>query len=105
MMMQGSFCSFQSRCPTKEEMETCCQIILSDESRWDPAQDIFNIYALSGERYKDFIDDTFQKFECAMSSCGVSPKEMATRAISSAKLHQCHHLVSLDHYGTQALGN
>ena len=49
MFMPGSFCSFNTRCPTYEELDTCRYVILSDEHSWNPDSATFNVSALSGE--------------------------------------------------------
>ena len=36
MVMNGSFCSMLTRCPTPEEMDRCRRIYLSSEDMWDP---------------------------------------------------------------------
>ena len=43
MVMNGSFCSLLTRCPTKEEMDQCRKVYLSSEEMWDPNGNPFGL--------------------------------------------------------------
>ena len=49
MDMEGSSCTFLSRYPTDDEIQTCRRIELSDEFKWDPSKKIFQISSMEEE--------------------------------------------------------
>lgn len=98
LMMIGSTCTFDTRCPTEDEMQHCRHIFLSDQDSWDPSTEIFNISMLEKEyeynkfRYVadvsnmlpptvEFNDDNFiRDSDKCISSLGV----VYTHGLSSA---------------------
>ena len=56
MNMNGSTCGFITRCPTDDELNpnNCRQIVLSDELKWNPSDNIFQISMMEEEyRYSN----------------------------------------------------
>ena len=49
MHMEGSTCTFISRYPTDDEIQNCRRIELSDEFKWDPSKQIFQISSMQEE--------------------------------------------------------
>ncbi len=43
MVMNGSFCSLLTRCPTEDEMDRCRKVYLSSEEMWDPNGNPFGL--------------------------------------------------------------
>ena len=52
MQMSGSTCTFNSRCPSNEELESCRTFIVSDPDSWDPTEDMFISSVERGEVYE-----------------------------------------------------
>ena len=76
-----------TRCPTLEEIESCTDIILSDEHHVDPTVSVVDISGVTRNlpsRYQDM--SSYHKFDCLMSSCGLSTNELIQRSAASVRI-------------------
>ena len=60
LAMVGTTCGVVTRCPTQEEMDSCRQVLMSDEDQWDPTRRIFTMSNIKDVR-GDITERTIQQ--------------------------------------------
>jgi hypothetical protein len=91
MSMNGSFCSFRTRCPTKKELENCTWITLSSEDDWDPLSSPFAQESRNVNSYKSTYQEREEtEFDILLNSIssGFSEHEIFKRTIEAVQIRE-----------------